>query len=95
MNQKFPINHSKLANAIRAQENFGPMFGSGCDLFIANDCDKNNGSGVFLSTYQDLDNNFAYKSGGSGTHYFKVEEYEVFKIEDWCYDYISKTGELN
>ena len=67
-------------NAIYDYSSYGPTFGSGHDLCIANQCTQNNSSYC----------NFPYSYGGGivgnriltgGYYCFKVQEIEVYKIE--------------
>ena len=65
-------------NAIYDYQGYGPTFGSGHDLYIANGCSSNNSSYC----------NFPYSYCGArarsltgGAYYFKVDEIEVYKIE--------------
>lgn len=65
-------------NAFYDYSSYGPTFGNGCDLYIANGCSQN------YSNYC----NFPYAYGGSfkgriltgGFYYFKVNEIEVYQI---------------
>ena len=64
-------------NAIYDNGSYGPSFGNGCDLNIANNCTQN------ISSYC----NFPYTYSGvkvrvlsGGFYYFKVNEIEVYKI---------------
>jgi len=64
-------------NAIYDYNSYGPSFGSGCDLYIANSCSQNYSSNC----------NFPYAYGGNrarvlsgGFYNFKVNEIEVYQI---------------
>ena len=68
---------------------YGPTFGAGRDLYIADKCNSNNSSYAFFpSTYNtDPPNQYtncqeSYKafSGATEDKYFRVVEYEVFKV---------------
>ena len=70
-------------NAINHASSYGPTFGGGFDLYIADNCDKNINSYSKLGvTYQTP---AGYITGAPETHSllagsfnFKVDEYEVF-----------------
>ena len=64
-------------NAFYDISSYGPTFGNGHDIYIANNCTQNVSSNC----------NFPYAYGGTksrclsgGYYYFKVNEIEVFKI---------------
>jgi hypothetical protein len=67
-------------NALNHNPNYGPTFGSGHDLCIANDCSSNTSSVVNIGN--------VYNASGSGAHFFtggernfRVAEIEVFARE--------------
>ena len=62
---------------------YGPTFGGGLDLYIADKCDKNNKSHSNLGYTYKLPIGYTYytteaNSLLAGSNYFKVDEYEVF-----------------
>ena len=72
---------------------YGPTFGAGRDLYIADKCNSNNSSYAFFpSTYNLLEphrfenNQESYKafSGAKEDKYFTVTEYEVFQVMYEC-----------
>ena len=65
---------------------FGPRFGGDpADLHIHNDCNNNSESYCLLGRTYKLPNGMQYNTDESksylpGSYYFKVIEYEVFKV---------------
>jgi hypothetical protein len=80
-----PQNGQKL---IECHPHWGPKFGAGHDLAIADNCNTANGSYAnFPTTYNRESNKIANSmqsckdfSGAIGNKYFRVEEYEVFRV---------------
>mmetsp|Transcript_6652 Transcript_6652/g.9667 ORF Transcript_6652/g.9667 Transcript_6652/m.9667 type:complete len:591 (+) Transcript_6652:40-1812(+) len=67
----------------------GPTFGNGCDLFIADDCNATENSyanlGVSYQTWhihQNVDSKSAVRCFFCGTHRFRVQEIEVFAMDE-------------
>ena len=63
--------------------NYGPTFGGGHDLHIADNCDKNTNSYSYLGNTYKLPTGYNYgttqaKTLLAGSYGFKVDEYEVF-----------------
>ena len=88
MQEKFiPISNELLYNS----DSYGPAFGktSGGDIFILDDCNiKKNSFCNFPSGYNRASGNKLVKNqesfklfcGATDNYYFKVVEYEVFKV---------------
>ena len=65
-------------NATYDNSGYGPTFGSGHDLYIANQCSQNYSSYCnYPYSYDGIRNRIL----SGGYYYFKVQEVEVFKIE--------------
>ena len=76
-NQKFELNDQFHKNAIYRNTSYGPTFGSGHDLYIADQCKSNNNSSCNKSIYNTGNNNLL---GGNGTTKFQVTTYEVYQV---------------
>ena len=61
--------------AIYDHYNYGPTFGAGHDLYIADQCKNSNGSYCNPSTYNEVKANEL-----SGEKNFMVENYEVYSV---------------
>ena len=68
-NQKFELNDQFHKNAIYRNTSYGPTFGSGHDLYIADQCKSNNNSSCNKSIYNTGNNNLL---GGNGSTSFQV-----------------------
>ena len=64
-------------NAIYRSNSYGPIFGGGHDLYIANGCTGNSSSGTNKNSYNT--GNFDI-FGGSSSSNFQVSYYEVYKV---------------
>ena len=64
-------------SAIYHYNSYGPTFGGGHDLFIANGCRSNTSSYCNKSSYDTGNNNLL---GNSGSTSFQVSNYEVYKV---------------
>lgn len=68
--------------AIICHESYGPIFGSGNDICIANNCNKNSSSYSYISSYYQpelTNNNRNFLSGSTN---FNCVEVEIFQIEN-------------
>ena len=68
---------------------YGPTFGAGRDLYIADKCNNNNSSCAFFPSTYNLEEPYQYSngqesyqafSGAAKDQYFNVVEYEVFQV---------------
>ena len=77
---KYP-NTQNYGNAVYHNSGYGPTFG-GHDLYISNDCLNNTSSYASIGhSYPDaLGRGNSIFSGDVNTHYFKLQEIEVFKL---------------
>ena len=72
--------------AINCDPSYGPIFGSGCNIFIRDNCNRDyggstsygisNGSYEYDSSYRK--SLFVNTAGPDETNWFKVSDYEVF-----------------
>ena len=76
-NQKFELNDQFHKNAIYRHTSYGPTFGSGHDLYIADQCKSNTSSYCNKSAYKTENNNLL---GGNGNTSFQVTTYEVYQV---------------
>ena len=76
-NQKFELNDQFNENAIYRCSSYGPTFGDGYDLCIANQCKSNTSSYCNKSAYNTGNNNLL---GGNKTTKFQVTTYEVYQV---------------
>ena len=76
--QKFGINSSGT-NAEYQSNSYGPTFGSGHDLYIANKCDENT-SGYMYATSKSYESKSAFM-GFDGLKYLTCVDYEVYYFE--------------
>lgn len=76
-NQKFELNEQFHKNAIYRNNSYGPTFGAGFDLYIADQCKSNTSSYCSKSTYNSGNNNLL---GGNGQTNFQVTTYEVYQV---------------
>jgi hypothetical protein len=76
--RQFPL--SKPSDSIYCGSSYGPTFGVGCDIYVADCCNQN------AISYTNLGNSYVTNTGLSNTHvftgqqYFSVKEIEVFSI---------------
>ena len=75
---KFNLIDPLNTNAIYRNKSYGPTFGGGNDLYIANSCKSNSSSSCCKSSYNTGNNNLL---GGSSSTSFQVTYYEVYKVE--------------
>jgi hypothetical protein len=82
-------------NAIYDKFDWGPVFGNGFDLYIANKCNQNSDSGANFpssynrgSKYQYNQQSWTLFSGATNGYKFKVVEYEVFEVVKWANDWL-------
>jgi len=66
---------------------YGPTYGAGCDLYIADKCNQNNNSFAYFPTsyncgskYQQNQQSYTLFSGATNGYNFRVIEYEVFEV---------------
>jgi hypothetical protein len=76
--RKFAL--SSLSNAIYCSSRYGPTFGSGNDLYVANDSNSNNSSHTSLGTSYVNDTSIHGQQVFTGECYFTVQEIEVFSM---------------
>ena len=65
------------ANAVYRHNSYGPTFGSGHDLYIANGCRSNGNSSCNKSSYNTGNVNLLGNNGSTG---FQVSNYEVYQV---------------
>ena len=75
--QKYGLNDKFYNTAIYRSNSYGPIFGGGHDLLIANGCTGNSSSSVNKSSYNTGNYNLL---GGSSSTSFQVTYYEVYKV---------------
>jgi hypothetical protein len=75
--QKYELIDKFYTGAISRGNSYGPTFGGGNDLYIANSCTGNTSSYVSKSSYNTGNNNLL---GGSSSTSFQVTYYEVYKV---------------
>ena len=63
-------------NAIYCHGSYGPTFGGGFDLYLADGCLNNNSSSTNQSSYNYNGKNYAL----NGSQYFRTEVYEVYQV---------------
>ena len=76
-------------NLIYCRSDYGPTFGGGHDLYIANNCNSNSSSHANfpntynwegLQKYSNGQQSYTAFSGATSGYNFRVEEYEVFAV---------------
>ena len=80
---KLPIYSGRLDYAIFTHSSYGPTFGRGLDLHIADKCNTNTNSYSHLGNTYELPAGYTYgtteaQSLLAGSYPFEVDEYEVF-----------------
>jgi hypothetical protein len=80
--RRFALKAEKKDEAINCRSDYGPIFGSGTDLYVYNNCNANAGSGTFLGSSYTPDTGLNKKTFFTGSPTFKVKEIEVFEITD-------------
>ena len=76
-NKKFELNNNLNTSAIFRHNSYGPTFGGGHDLCIANQCISNTSSYCNKSSYNTGNNNLL---DGNGQTSFQVSNYEVYQV---------------
>ena len=74
--QKYDLNKFNT-NAVYRHNSYGPTFGGGYDLSLANSCRSNTSSYCNKSSYNTGNNNLL---GGSSSTSFQVSYYEVYQV---------------
>ena len=74
--------NSQSSYAIRFWSGYGPSFGSGCDLYIANNANQNTYSSTYYfgSSYSLPNGVTDHRTILAGTSYFSPDEVEVFYL---------------
>jgi len=75
--QKFELTDQFHKNAVYRQNSYGPTFGGGHDLYLADQCKSNSSSYCSKSVYNTGNTNVL---GGNGTTSFQVSNYEVYQV---------------
>ena len=75
--QKYGLIDKFNNSAIYRHNSYGPTFGGGHDLYIANGCTGNSNSSANKNTYNTGNYNLF---GGSSSNNFQVSYYEVYKV---------------
>jgi hypothetical protein len=73
----YPIKPEKAGNALLFCSNYGPAFGSGLDLYIADECNESEANRINLNSSYQCERK---KEEIIGRHNFKVKDYEVFAV---------------
>jgi hypothetical protein len=68
------------SNAINCSSNHGPIFGGGCDILVAGNCNANTNSSTNLGGGYVNDTGITGIAVFTGEQYFTVKEIEVFAI---------------
>jgi hypothetical protein len=74
----FPL--SDASQAVRCHPSYGPTFGTGHDIYVANNCDQNTSSYTHLGYAYKNDAGIAGKQVFTGEYNFQVKEIEVFSV---------------
>jgi hypothetical protein len=74
------LNADSRANAIYNHPGYGPVFGSGNDLLVYNQCNLVNHSSVNLGNSYRNDSGLAGTAVLTGAQKFTVQEIEVFEM---------------
>lgn len=75
--QKYELIDQCNTNAIYRNNSYGPVFGGGHDICLANQCKSNTSSYCNKSSYNTGNTNIL---GGNGSTSFQVSYYEVYKV---------------
>ena len=75
--QKYDLNDKFDTNAIYRHNSYGPTFGGGYDLYLADSCKSNTSSSCNKSSYNTGNNDLL---GGSSSTSFQVSNYEVYQV---------------
>ena len=80
--KKFQHSDKDKVYSVYHNNEFGPSFGAGRDISIANDFTKGESYANFPSTYTDnLGKGSSIFSSNLNTNKFKLKEIEVFKVD--------------
>jgi hypothetical protein len=66
--------------AIYCHSSYGPTFGNGHDIYVADDCNKNTNSGTYLGSSYRNDTGLNGNQVFTGEQQFQVKEIEIFSI---------------
>jgi hypothetical protein len=80
--RKFPLKPAEKNKAINCFSWRGPGFGSGCDLFVANHCNRNAQSASSVGNSYVNSTEIDGEKLLTGTHCFTVADIEVFELTD-------------
>lgn len=75
--QKYDLNEQAYTGAIYRHNSYGPCFGGGYDLYLANSATSNTSSYCNKSNYNTGNNNLL---GETGSTSFQVSYYEVYQV---------------
>ena len=75
--QKYELIDQLNTNAVYRENSYGPTFGGGNDLYLANQCKSNTSSYCSKSSYNTGNSNIL---GLNGQTNFQVSNYEVYKV---------------
>ncbi len=75
--QKFELNDPFFNNAIYRHNSYGPTFGNGYDLYLADQCRSSANCSCNKSAYNTGNTNLI---GGNGSTSFQVSYYEVYQV---------------
>ena len=75
--QKFDLIDQYNTNAVYRHNSYGPVFGAGYDIYLANQCKSNGSSYCNKSSYNTGNTNLL---GGNGSTSFQVSYYEVYQV---------------
>jgi hypothetical protein len=77
---KFALNAAEKHGAISCESEWGPLFGSGCDIAVSDGCNTNTESSTHFGISSLNDTGLHKSIGFTGSEYFQVKEIEVFEI---------------
>ena len=75
--QKYELNDQLNTTAVYRYNSYGPTFGGGNDLYLADQCRSNSSSYCNKSSYNTGNTNVL---GGNGQTNFQVSKYEVYQV---------------
>ena len=75
--QKYELIDNFTTNGIYHYNSYGPSFGGGYDIYLANSCKSNTSSYCNKSSFNTGDKNIL---GENGQTYFQVTNYEVYQV---------------
>ena len=76
-NKKFDFINNSDSNAIYKSNSYGPTFGGGHDLYLANSCKSNTNSYCSKNTFNTGETNLL---GNKSSTSFQVSNYEVYQV---------------